>query len=163
MFQSDLHTVYLGLPTRGSRLAWLAGSLRLDCWAAGNLLQNFNMYAERRDHEINILHGGYPVSRGSSTTDEFYPISCLWCKRTSSILSRVICRHIHFMSSPINAAVRYFIMNHQQHYCRPGGATTRRLKGSSYPTWQTQLDFFCNYRYYRVDYPFARNLHEPLP
>ena len=62
------------------------------------LLENFNMYAERRDHEINILHGGYPVSRGSSTNVEFYPISCLWCKQTSSILSRVTCRHIHFMS-----------------------------------------------------------------
>ena len=40
-----------------------------DCSAAGNLLQNFNM-----------LHCGYPVSPGSSTNDEFYPVSCLWCK-----------------------------------------------------------------------------------
>ena len=72
------------------------------------------MYAERRDHEINMLHGGYPVSGGSSTNDEFYPISCLWCKRTSSILSRVTCRHIHFMFTfPIHVALRYFIINHQ--------------------------------------------------
>ena len=115
MFQSDLHTVYPDLHTRGSRLpevyVW-------DCSAAGNLLQNFNMYAERRDHEISILHGGYPVSRGSSTNDEFYLISCLWCKPTSSILSRVTCRHIHFMSYFSHRRcphwpLRYLIMNHQ--------------------------------------------------
>ena len=90
------------------------GWLREFTFGTVRLLESFHMYAERRDHEINMLHGGYPVSGGSPTNDEFYPISCLWCKRTSSILSRVTCRHIHFMfTSPIHVALRYFIINHQ--------------------------------------------------
>ena len=42
-FQSDLHTVYPSLHTRASRLAWLAGSLRLGlfgCWKSATELQH---------------------------------------------------------------------------------------------------------------------------
>jgi regulatory associated protein of mTOR len=38
---------------------WEPGVYIWDCSAAGNLLQNFNTFAARRDGDINVMHGGY--------------------------------------------------------------------------------------------------------
>jgi regulator-associated protein of mTOR len=42
--------------------AWVGspGVYIWDCSGAGRLLQNFNMFAERKDDEVNMMQGGYP-------------------------------------------------------------------------------------------------------
>ena len=83
-----------------------------DCSAAGNLLQNFNMYAERRDHEINMLHGGYPEG-AQPMMNSIQLAACGANEHLPSCPELPADIFTSCLTSPIDVALRYFIMNHQ--------------------------------------------------
>ncbi|KDR78409.1 hypothetical protein GALMADRAFT_245577 [Galerina marginata CBS 339.88] len=82
-----------------------------DCSAAGHLLQNFNTYAERRDQEVNMLHGGY----GDGAQPMMNSLQLAACGANETLPS---CPELpadvftSCLTSPIDIALRYFIMNH---------------------------------------------------
>ena len=94
--------------------SWLGspGVYIWDCSAAGHLLMNFNIFAERRDQDANMLHGGYPdgaqpfmnsIQLAACTANEQLP-SCP--ELPADVFTSCL-------TSPIDIALRYFIMNHQ--------------------------------------------------
>lgn len=93
---------------------WLAspGVYIWDCSAAGHLLQNFNIFAERRDHDVNMLQGGYP----EGTQPMMNSLQLAACGANEHLPS---CPELpadvftSCLTSPIDIALRYFIMNHQ--------------------------------------------------
>ncbi|KAF8971831.1 hypothetical protein BDZ97DRAFT_1785365 [Flammula alnicola] len=94
--------------------SWLGspGVYIWDCSAAGHLLHNFNIYAERRDHEVNMLHGGY----AEGTQPMMNSLQLAACGANEHLPS---CPELpadiftSCLTSPIDIALRYFIMNHQ--------------------------------------------------
>jgi regulator-associated protein of mTOR len=83
-----------------------------DCSSAGNLLQNFINYAEKRDREMNEKHGGYPngmrpfmecIQMAACLPDEQLPM----CPELPADL------FTSCLTSPIDMALRYFVMSHQ--------------------------------------------------
>jgi regulator-associated protein of mTOR len=94
--------------------SWLGspGVYIWDCSAAGNLLTNFNNFAERRDQEIKMNHNGFP--------DGYQPfMSCLQLAACAAHEQLPSCPELpadlftSCLTSPIDIALRYFIMNHQ--------------------------------------------------
>jgi regulatory associated protein of mTOR len=94
--------------------SWLGspGVYIWDCSAAGNLLQNFNSFAERRDQEINLTGGGHP--------EGLQPfMNCLQLAACAANEQLPSCPELpadlftSCLTSPIDIALRYFIMNHQ--------------------------------------------------
>ena len=83
-----------------------------DCSAAGNLLQNFNIYAERRDHEVNMLHGGYPEG-AQPMMNSIQLAACGSNEHLPSCPELPADIFTSCLTSPIDIAVRYYIMNHQ--------------------------------------------------
>jgi regulator-associated protein of mTOR len=83
-----------------------------DCSAAGHLLQNFNIYAERRDHEVNMLHGGYPEG-AQPMMNSIQLAACGANEHLPSCPELPADIFTSCLTSPIDVAVRYFIMNHQ--------------------------------------------------
>ena len=83
-----------------------------DCSAAGNLLQNFNVYAERRDHEVNMLHGGYPEG-AQPMMNSVQLAACGANEHLPSCPELPADVFTSCLTSPIDIALRYFIMNHQ--------------------------------------------------
>lgn len=83
-----------------------------DCSAAGNLLTNFNMYAEKRDQEVYTMHGGYP----EGVQPMMNSLQLAACGANENLPS---CPELpadiftSCLTSPIDIALRYFIMNHQ--------------------------------------------------
>ncbi|KAG5654155.1 hypothetical protein H0H81_006867 [Sphagnurus paluster] len=83
-----------------------------DCSAAGHLLNNFNIFAERRDHEVNMMHGGY----ADGTQPLMNSIQLAACAANEQLPS---CPELpadvftSCLTSPIDIALRHFIMNHQ--------------------------------------------------
>ncbi|KAF5385356.1 hypothetical protein D9615_001068 [Tricholomella constricta] len=83
-----------------------------DCSAAGHLLNNFNLFAERRDHEVNMMHGGY----ADGTQPLMNSIQLAACAANEQLPS---CPELpadvftSCLTSPIDIALRHFIMNHQ--------------------------------------------------
>ncbi|KAF8195097.1 hypothetical protein BJ912DRAFT_1085993 [Pholiota molesta] len=83
-----------------------------DCSAAGNLLTNFNMYAEKRDQEVYMTHGGYP----EGVQPMMNSLQLAACGANENLPS---CPELpadiftSCLTSPIDIALRYFIMNHQ--------------------------------------------------
>ncbi|KNZ76317.1 WD repeat-containing protein mip1 [Termitomyces sp. J132] len=83
-----------------------------DCSAAGHLLNNFNLFAERRDHEVNMMHGGY----ADGTQPLMNSIQLAACAANEQLPS---CPELpadiftSCLTSPIDIALRYYLMNHQ--------------------------------------------------
>ena len=83
-----------------------------DCSAAGHLLQNFNIYAERRDHDVNMLNGGYPEG-AQPMMNSLQLAACGANEHLPSCPELPADVFTSCLTSPIDIALRYFIMNHQ--------------------------------------------------
>jgi regulator-associated protein of mTOR len=83
-----------------------------DCSAAGNLLQNFNNFAERRDQEINMTRGGYPEGL-QPFMNSLQLAACAAHEQLPSCPELPADLFTSCLTSPIDIALRYFIMNHQ--------------------------------------------------
>ncbi|TCD64747.1 hypothetical protein EIP91_003669 [Steccherinum ochraceum] len=81
-----------------------------DCSAAGHLLNNFITFAKRRDDEANMHHGGYPDPPYS---DSIQLAACLADEQLPSCPELPADLFTSCLTSPIDIALRYFIMNHQ--------------------------------------------------
>ncbi|KAF8899316.1 raptor N-terminal caspase like domain-containing protein [Infundibulicybe gibba] len=83
-----------------------------DCSAAGHLLQNFNTFAERRDHEINMMQGGY-LDGTQPMMNSLQLAACAANEQLPSCPELPADIFTSCLTSPIDIALRYFIMNHQ--------------------------------------------------
>lgn len=83
-----------------------------DCSAAGHLLQNFNAFAERRDHDIKMSHGGYPEGT-QPLMNSLQLAACAANEQLPSCPELPADVFTSCLTSPIDIALRYFIMNHQ--------------------------------------------------
>lgn len=83
-----------------------------DCSAAGNLLQNFNNFAERRDQEINLTRGGYPEGF-QPFMNSLQLAACAAHEQLPSCPELPADLFTSCLTSPIDIALRYFVMNHQ--------------------------------------------------
>ncbi|KAL4247407.1 WD repeat RAPTOR family protein [Abortiporus biennis] len=81
-----------------------------DCSSAGHLLNNYNIFAQRRDDEANMHHGGYPEHPYS---DCIQLAACLADEQLPSCPELPADLFTSCLTSPIDIALRYFIMNHQ--------------------------------------------------
>ena len=94
--------------------SWLGspGVYIWDCSAAGNLLQNFHAFAMRRDEEVKMTQGGYP----DGTQPFMNSLQLAACAANEQLPS---CPELpadifsSCLTSPIDIALRFFIMNHQ--------------------------------------------------
>ncbi|EDR15987.1 uncharacterized protein LACBIDRAFT_242724, partial [Laccaria bicolor S238N-H82] len=94
--------------------AWVGspGVYIWDCSAAGHLLQNFNMFAERKDNEVNMMQGGY--SNGAQPMiNSLQLAACGANEQLPSCPELPADVFTSCLTSPIDIALRYFIMNHQ--------------------------------------------------
>ena len=120
------------------------------CWRTSTCMQNDEI-AKLTCYMVGIL---FPVG-AQSMTNSIQLAACGANEHLPSCPDLPADIFTSCLTSLINVALRYFIiMNHQQHYCRHGGATARRLKGSSYPTWRTQLDFLLQLQRLSCGLPF---------
>ncbi|RDB29372.1 Target of rapamycin complex 1 subunit mip1 [Hypsizygus marmoreus] len=83
-----------------------------DCSAAGNLLMNFNIFAERRDHEVNMMHGGY-ADGAQPLMNSIQLAACAANEQLPSCPELPADVFTSCLTSPIDIALRHFIMNHQ--------------------------------------------------
>jgi regulator-associated protein of mTOR len=83
-----------------------------DCSAAGNLLQNFNTFAARRDGDVNMMHGGY-VDGAQPFMNSLQLAACSATEQLPSCPELPADIFTSCLTSPIDIALRYFIMNHQ--------------------------------------------------
>ncbi|THH30240.1 hypothetical protein EUX98_g3964 [Antrodiella citrinella] len=81
-----------------------------DCSAAGHLLNNFITFAKRRDDEANMHHGGYPDPPYS---DSIQLAACLADEQLPSCPELPADLFTSCLTSPIDIALRFFIMNNQ--------------------------------------------------
>jgi regulator-associated protein of mTOR len=82
-----------------------------DCSAAGNLLTNFNIFAERRDQEVNMLHRGYPEG-AQPMMNSLQLAACGANEHLPSNPELPADIFTSCLTSPIDIALRFFIMNH---------------------------------------------------
>ncbi|PPQ79360.1 hypothetical protein CVT25_002630 [Psilocybe cyanescens] len=83
-----------------------------DCSAAGNLLHNFNIFAERRDHEVITAHGGFP--EGAQPMMNSLQLAACGANETLPTCPELPADvFTACLTSPIDIALRFFIMNHQ--------------------------------------------------
>jgi len=94
--------------------SWLGtpGVYIWDCSAAGNLLQNFNTFAARRDGDINLMHGGYPDG-AQPFMQSLQLAACAANEQLPSCPELPADIFTSCLTSPIDTALRHFIMNHQ--------------------------------------------------
>ncbi|KAJ6601189.1 hypothetical protein DFH09DRAFT_1127079 [Mycena vulgaris] len=83
-----------------------------DCSAAGHLLSNFNIFAERRDLEARLLHGG-PVDGTQPFMQSLQLAACAANEQLPSCPELPADLFTSCLTSPIDIALRYFIMHHQ--------------------------------------------------
>ncbi|KAK7063677.1 target of rapamycin complex 1 subunit mip1 [Favolaschia claudopus] len=83
-----------------------------DCSAAGNLLSNFNSFAERRDLEARLMHGG-PVDGTQPFMQSLQLAACASNEQLPSCPELPADLFTSCLTSPIDIALRYFIMHHQ--------------------------------------------------
>jgi regulatory associated protein of mTOR len=83
-----------------------------DCSAAGNLLQSFINFAERRDADINMTHGGYPEGM-QSFMESIQLAACAANEQLPLCPELPADLFTSCLTSPIDIALRYFVMNHQ--------------------------------------------------
>ncbi|TFL06291.1 raptor N-terminal caspase like domain-containing protein [Pterulicium gracile] len=83
-----------------------------DCSAAGHLLHNFNQFAERRDNEVDMMHGGYPPG----TQPFLNSLQLAACAATEQLPT---CPELpadvftSCLTSPIDIALRFYIAHNQ--------------------------------------------------
>ncbi|KAF5312958.1 hypothetical protein D9619_002557 [Psilocybe cf. subviscida] len=83
-----------------------------DCSAAGNLLNNFNIFAQRRDNEVNLMHGGYPD--GAQPMMNSLQLAACGANETLPSCPQLPADiFTACLTSPLDVALRYFVMNHQ--------------------------------------------------
>ncbi|KAJ7715065.1 hypothetical protein B0H16DRAFT_1806526 [Mycena metata] len=83
-----------------------------DCSAAGHLLSNFNIFAERRDLEARLMHGG-PVDGTQPFMSSLQLAACAANEQLPSCPELPADLFTSCLTSPIDIALRYFIMHHQ--------------------------------------------------
>ncbi|KDQ62866.1 hypothetical protein JAAARDRAFT_188509 [Jaapia argillacea MUCL 33604] len=83
-----------------------------DCSAAGHLLQNFKIFADRRDTEMIALHGGYPEGQ-SPFSESIQLAACASHEQLPSCPELPADLFTSCLTSPIDIALRYFVMSHQ--------------------------------------------------
>ncbi|KAF8634942.1 hypothetical protein AX15_000673 [Amanita polypyramis BW_CC] len=83
-----------------------------DCSAAGHLLHNFKVFAERRDHEMHMLYGGYPEG-SQPMMNSLQLAACAAHEQLPSCPELPSDVFTSCLTSPIDIALRYFVMNHQ--------------------------------------------------
>ncbi|KAJ6454525.1 raptor N-terminal caspase like domain-containing protein [Mycena vitilis] len=83
-----------------------------DCSAAGHLLSNFNIFAERRDLEARLMHGG-PVDGAQPFMQSLQLAACAANEQLPSCPELPADLFTSCLTSPIDIALRYFIMHHQ--------------------------------------------------
>lgn len=93
--------------------SWLGspGVYIWDCSAAGNLLTNFNNFAERRDQEVFNTRGGYPDGM-QPYMHSLQLAACLAHEQLPSCPELPADIFTSCLTSPIDIALRYFIMTH---------------------------------------------------
>ncbi|KAH7886310.1 hypothetical protein F5I97DRAFT_1879356 [Phlebopus sp. FC_14] len=93
--------------------SWLGspGVYIWDCSAAGNLLTNFNNFAERRDQEVFTTRGGY-VDGMQPYMNSLQLAACLAHEHLPSCPELPADIFTSCLTSPIDIALRYFIMTH---------------------------------------------------
>ncbi|KAL4070418.1 raptor N-terminal caspase like domain-containing protein [Scleroderma citrinum] len=93
--------------------SWLGspGVYIWDCSAAGNLLTNFNVFAERRDQEVFTTRGGYPDGM-QPYMHSLQLAACLAHEHLPSCPELPADIFTSCLTSPIDIALRYFIMTH---------------------------------------------------
>lgn len=93
--------------------SWLGspGVYIWDCSAAGNLLTNFNIFAERRDQETFTTRGGYADGM-QPYMNSLQLASCLAHEQLPSCPELPADIFTSCLTSPIDIALRYFIMTH---------------------------------------------------
>lgn len=82
-----------------------------ECSAAGNLLQNFNSFAGRRDQDA-AMRGGYPEGV-QPFTSSLQLAACAAHEQLPTCPELPADLFTSCLTSPIDIALRYFIMNHQ--------------------------------------------------
>ncbi|KAF9011295.1 hypothetical protein BDQ17DRAFT_1387682 [Cyathus striatus] len=82
-----------------------------DCSAAGHLLQNFNVFADRRDNEMNMMQGGYPEGV-QPMMNSLQLAACAANETLPSCPELPADVFTSCLTSPIDIALRYFIMCH---------------------------------------------------
>ncbi|KAH7911589.1 raptor N-terminal caspase like domain-containing protein [Hygrophoropsis aurantiaca] len=94
--------------------SWLGspGVYIWDCSGAGNLLQNFNNFAERRDQEIFTTRGGY-IDGMQPYMNSLQLAACAAHEQLPSCPELPADIFTSCLTSPIDIALRYFIMTHQ--------------------------------------------------
>lgn len=94
--------------------SWLGspGVYIWDCSAAGHLLINFNTFAQRRDQDVNMSHGGYPEG-AQPFMNSIQLAACTANEQLPSCPELPADVFTSCLTSPIDIALRYFIMNHQ--------------------------------------------------
>ncbi|KAF8555082.1 hypothetical protein OG21DRAFT_1484170 [Imleria badia] len=95
-------------------LSWLGspGVYIWDCSTAGNLLTNFNNFAERRDQEVFTTRGGY-VDGTQPCTSSLQLAACLAHEQLPLCPELSVDIFTSCLTSPIDIAHRYFILTHQ--------------------------------------------------
>ncbi|KAG6849018.1 hypothetical protein H0H93_011963, partial [Arthromyces matolae] len=83
-----------------------------DCSAAGHLLNNFNLFAERRDHEVNMMHGGY-ADGAQPLMNSIQLAACAANEQLPSCPELPADVFTSCLTSPIDMALRYYLLNHQ--------------------------------------------------
>ncbi|KAJ7082524.1 hypothetical protein C8R43DRAFT_1052351 [Mycena crocata] len=83
-----------------------------DCSAAGHLLSNFITFAERRDLEARLMHGG-PVDGTQPFMQSLQLAACAANEQLPSCPELPADLFTSCLTSPIDIALRYFIMHHQ--------------------------------------------------
>ncbi|KAF5352352.1 hypothetical protein D9756_006183 [Leucocoprinus leucothites] len=83
-----------------------------DCSAAGHLLNNFNTFARRRDQEARAAHGEFPEGV-HPFTDSLQLAACGPNEQLPSCPELPADVFTACLTSPIDIALRYFIMNNQ--------------------------------------------------
>jgi regulator-associated protein of mTOR len=83
-----------------------------DCSAAGNLLQNFNTFAARRDEDMKMMHGGY-VDGSQPFMNSLQLAACAANEQLPSCPELPADLFTSCLTAPIEIALRFFIMNHQ--------------------------------------------------
>jgi len=81
-----------------------------DCSSAGNLLTNFNTFARRRDQEARAAHGEFPEGV-HPFTDSLQLAACGPNEQLPSFPELPADVFTACLTSPIDVALRYFIMN----------------------------------------------------
>ena len=82
-----------------------------DCAAAGNLLQNFNTFAARRDEEIAMTQGGF-VEGMQPFMNSLQLAACAANEQLPSCPELPADIFTSCLTSPIDIALRYFLMSH---------------------------------------------------